>query len=442
MTEQAKNIVVLGAGESGVGAAMLAKRKGFDVFVSDRGVIKAHYQKELEEAGIGYEGEKHTEERILQADEVIKSPGIPDTVPLVRALVAKGTPVISEIEFAARYTDAMLVGITGSNGKTTTATLMHHLLSQSGLDARLAGNVGIGFARSVAELDDPAIYVLELSSFQLDGIRLFRPSLAVLLNITPDHLDRYNYELDNYIDSKLRITMNQGATDHFWFFAEDENIQQGMNRNEVLAEQHPVGLEAMHGRRIQVGEDWFDLSTTALQGKHNALNALFAAGIALHLGMSHLAVQEALNSFVPVPHRLEKVRVLKGVTFINDSKATNVDAVQYALDAVDQPIVWIAGGTDKGNEYDPLLALAKEKVKALICLGVDNEKLKTTFSELIPVIREVQSAKDAVEMSLQLSERGDTVLLSPACASFDLFRNYIDRGDQFRNAVLQLDSGH
>lgn len=406
--------------------------------MSDRGQLQDRYRTELITAGIEYEEGQHTEEKILAADEVIKSPGIPDTVPLVRKLVSKGIPVISEIEFAARFTTATLIGITGSNGKTTTATLTHHLLATAGLDVCLAGNVGTSFARALAEGRQPDFFVLELSSFQLDGIQAFRPHLAALLNITPDHLDRYDYQLDNYIDSKFRIGMNQHADDHFWFFAEDENTQQGRQRNPLPAQLHPVSLNAIRGEMIQVGDQQLDLGPTALQGKHNALNALFAAEMAIHLGVEVERLQAGLNAFVPVPHRLEPVGEVKGVRYINDSKATNVDAVTYALDAMQRPIIWIAGGTDKGNDYEPLLVLAARKVKALVCLGVDNSKLKAAFAEQIETIKEAQSMEAALKAAHELATKGDVVLLSPACASFDLFKNYVDRGDQFRQGVQDM----
>lgn len=433
-------LVVLGAGESGVGAALLAKAKGIPVFVSDRGEISESYQQELREAGIAFESGHHSEADILQAGEVVKSPGIPDKAPLVKALHEAGIPVISEIEFAARYTDVLLIGITGSNGKTTTATLTHHLLKQAGKDAVLAGNVGISFARSIADGQQPEMYVLELSSFQLDGIRTFRAPLAALLNITPDHLDRYEYKLENYVASKFRIAKNQEAEDLFVYFAEDENIPGALARYPVPARRQAVSLSDIAGEHIRAGAHTFDLATTALRGKHNALNALFALHLALEAGADPGLLQAGLDTFVPVPHRLEKVGEWQGVTYINDSKATNVDAVFYALEAMKQPVVWIAGGQDKGNDYGPLEPFVRDKVRVLVCLGVDNEKLLSVFGSMVEQAVETRSAAEAVQVAARLAQPGEVVLLSPACASFDLFKNYVDRGDQFRAAVAQLGS--
>ncbi|MCB0636357.1 MAG: UDP-N-acetylmuramoyl-L-alanine--D-glutamate ligase [Lewinella sp.] len=430
-------IVVLGGGESGIGAALLAKKQGLPVFVSDRGAIANEKQAELKAAGIPFEEGQHTEARIMAADLIVKSPGIPDTVPLIQQLVSKGIPVISEIEFAGRYTQATLVGITGSNGKTTTATLTHHLLREGGLDAQLVGNVGTSFARAIAENEtEPAIYVIELSSFQLDGIEQFRCQYSMLLNITPDHLDRYGYEMDRYIDAKLRITENQTEEDLFCFFADDPNIARGMERTPVQARLQPLGRDQVVETSIMLPNGVaLSLAPTALRGTHNALNALFAATVAQELGVRPAELQRGLESFVPVPHRLEPVGHLNQVLFINDSKATNVDAVQYALEAMTEPVIWIAGGTDKGNDYAPLLDLAKAKVKALIGLGVDNEKLRAAFAGIVPMFLEADSAEAAVEAALSVAQAGDVVLLSPACASFDRFKNYVDRGDQFRQAV-------
>lgn len=430
-------MVVLGAGESGVGAALLAKAQGIPVFVSDRGEIAAHYRDELDAADIPYESGAHSEAVILQAGEVVKSPGIPDKAPLVKALMEQGTPVISEIEFAARYTSALLIGITGSNGKTTTATLTHHLLKTAGMDAILAGNVGDGFARSVA-VDRPAIYVLELSSFQLDGIRTFRSPIAALLNITPDHLDRYDYQLEKYADAKFRIAENQLDEDIFVYFAEDENIASGFGRHEIAARRAAVSLADIKGEEIEVDAHTYSLANTALRGKHNALNAMFAIRLALAAGADPQTLQQGLDTFVPVPHRLEKVGELNGAEYINDSKATNVDAVFYALEAMKKPVVWIAGGQDKGNEYGVLLPLVREKVRALVCLGIDNAKLREVFAGEVEAFEETQSAADAVAAAHRLAQPGEVVLLSPACASFDLFKNYVDRGNQFREAVQAL----
>ncbi|NUO01727.1 MAG: UDP-N-acetylmuramoyl-L-alanine--D-glutamate ligase [Saprospiraceae bacterium] len=431
-------IVVLGAAESGVGAAILATAKGFEVFVSDKGEIKESYKSLLAKYGIPYEESQHTQERIFQAAEVIKSPGIPDTAPLVKALEERGIPVISEIEFAGRYTTAKIIGITGSNGKTTTTLLTHHLLKTAGLNAGLAGNVGFGFAAHVAT--EPAVdyYVLELSSFQLDGIRKFRPNIAMLLNITPDHLERYDYKLENYAASKFRIAMNQRAEDLFLFNGSDPNIRIFGAGKKVESKTISLTTDQVRGAKIEVEGSVFDLSKTQLRGPHNAMNALFAVQTAKALGISDAAINAGLETFKPAPHRLEKVAELNGVEYINDSKATNVDSVFYALQAMDRPVIWIVGGQDKGNDYGPLMPWVREKVKAIVCMGLDNSKIVHAFAPVIAEIRETRSAAEAVQTAKQLAEPGDAVLLSPACASFDLFRNYEDRGDQFRAAVLDL----
>ncbi len=433
-------IVVLGAAESGVGAAILAASKGFEVFVSDRGPIKKSYQSQLAAHGIPYEEGQHTEERIFEAQEVIKSPGIPDTVPLVKALAERNIPVISEIEFAGRYTSARIVGITGSNGKTTTTLLTHHLLQTAGVNVGLAGNVGVSFAAHVAQHPPVDWYVLELSSFQLDGIREFRPDIAMLLNITPDHLDRYDYQLANYAGSKFRIAMNQREGDLFLYNDSDPNVRLFGEGRHFAAKAVPLTTEQVHGQQIEVAGSRFDLSKTQLRGPHNAMNAVFAVQTAKAIGISDEAIMEGLKTFKPAPHRLEKVAELDGVEYINDSKATNVDSVYYALQAMDRPTVWIAGGQDKGNDYGPLLDLVKEKVKAIVCMGLDNSKIVSVFAPLVAEIRETRSAAEAVKTAQALAKPGDTVLLSPACASFDLFNNYEDRGDQFRKAVIDLKS--
>ncbi len=435
-----QTLVVLGAGESGVGAALLAKAQGIRVFVSDSGPVADVYRQQLERAGIPYEGGGHSTEALLLAAEVIKSPGIPDKAPLIQAFVAKGRPVISEIEFAGRYTQARIIGISGSNGKTTTASLTYHLLRTAGKKVVLAGNVGDSFAASVAAGDHPEVYVLELSSFQLDGLRNFHIDIAALLNITPDHLDRYDYQMDNYIASKFRIAMNQRAEDLFIYFAEDANLRGGVDKFSVKARQQPVSLADITGGYIRAGAFTYDLSTTALQGKHNAINALFAVHMALAAGAEPELLQAGLDSFVPVPHRLEKVAEIGGVTYINDSKATNVDAVYYALEAMDKPVIWIAGGQDKGNDYAALEALVRGRVRALVCLGVDNSKLIAAFGPLVETCVETQSAAAAVAAARQLARSGEVVLLSPACASFDLFTNYVDRGEQFKKAVLEMNN--
>lgn len=435
--ETKPNIVILGGGESGIGAALLAQQQGADVFLSDLGNISDSQRVELELAEIPFESGQHTWERIFQADEVIKSPGIPDTVPLIVQLRDQGIPVIGEIEYAARFTTSTLVAITGSNGKTTTAYLTHHLLNAAGIEAELVGNVGVSFARSIALGNEPQVFVIEISSFQLDSILHFRPHLAAILNITPDHLDRYNYAMEGYIASKLRITMNQQPDDALWYLTDCEATRQGLDTTDVRAARQPIAKADVVDHGFYLDGTYLDLKTTHLRGKHNALNAMFAAGMAHHLGATPAQLQAGLDTFQPVPHRLEPVGELDGVTYINDSKATNVDAVTYALDAMTQEVIWIAGGTDKGNDYAPLLPLAAQKVKALICLGADNTKLKAAFGDTIPVIRETNNARDAVAAARSLAQPGQVVLLSPACASFDLFKNYIDRGNQFRQAVAE-----
>ncbi len=438
MEEGQQNIVVLGGGESGVGAALLAQKQGAKVFLSDRGQIGENQRVELELAGIDFESGKHTWERIFAADEVIKSPGIPDTVPLIQQLRDQDIPIIGEIEYAARFTDATLLAITGSNGKTTTAYLTHHLLEAAGKNVALVGNVGFSFARHLAQEEEADCYVIEVSSFQLDSIVHFRPSLAAILNITPDHLDRYNHQMDGYIDSKLRITRNQDEDDSFWFLDGDENIAKGMRRNAVRAKKFAIQRSDIEGYQIRIADQMIDLQETRLRGKHNALNALFAAGMAQVLGLTVEEVKAGLESFQPVPHRLEPVGTINDVLYINDSKATNVDAVTYALDAMETEVIWIAGGTDKGNDYSPLFELVQQKVKALVCMGVDNTKLKAAFGDQVEEIQEAKSAQEAVALAASLAKPGQVVLLSPACASFDLFKNYIDRGDQFRTAVQKL----
>lgn len=430
-----KERIILGGGESGVGAALLARQLGLSVFLSDRGRLDSAHRDELVAAGIPFEEGTHSEARILAAAEVIKSPGIPDTAALVEKLREQGTSVIGEIEFASRYCRAQLIAITGSNGKTTAAMLTYHLLQAGGLDVKLGGNIGHAFARLLTEAP-AALYVLELSSFQLDSIRQFRARVAAVLNITADHLDRYQYQLDRYADSKLRITKNQREDDLFLYWGEDPILRQALARNGSRARTEAISEAAIDGSRITVAGTTYDLSTGRLRGKHNALNAAFALRIAREFGVAPAALQVGLDSFRPAPHRLEFVAEIDGVRYLNDSKATNVDAVYYALDAMEGPIVWIAGGTDKGNDYSPLFALAKAKVKTLICLGVDNEKLKAAFAEHVATTVETQSMEQALTAARRHARPGDVVLLSPACASFDLFKNYMDRGDQFRKLVL------
>jgi UDP-N-acetylmuramoylalanine--D-glutamate ligase len=431
-------ITILGAGESGVGAAILARKLGMEVFVSDRGVISEAHQQTLEENGIGYEMGKHDEAMILQSELVVKSPGIPEKAALVQALRKAGATIISEIEFAARYTDKPILAITGSNGKTTTTTLAHHLLCTAGINAALGGNVGYSFAKLVAD-DRADCYVLEISSFQLDDIKTFRPNVAILLNITPDHLDRYEYNIANYARAKFRIAENQTKEDYFIYNKNDANILSMMENARLQAQLVPVAENVGDCIELENGQ-CFDMRQCSLKGRHNRFNAECAIRAALAMGASAAGIQQGLDTFVNVPHRLEMVATVGGVGFINDSKATNVDAVFYALEAMRQPVVWIVGGTDKGNDYSPLAALVQEKVKAIVCLGVDNEKIINYFNNYNVPIKETRGAGDAVDTAFALAKGGDVVLLSPACASFDLFQNYMDRGDQFKRAVSALES--
>ncbi len=431
-------VAILGAGESGVGAAILAKKLGYEIWVSDKGTIKENFKKELEKFQIPFEENKHTKQKIFDASEVIKSPGIPDHIDLIKELNQKGIPVISEIEFAAKHTNATIVAITGSNGKTTTTNLTYHLLKTGGLNVGLAGNVGFSFARLVAN-ENYDYFVLELSSFQLDGIREFRPDVSILLNITPDHMDRYDYKMENYVASKFRIIKNQKADDFFIFNGNDESIKAFINKHPLEMKTSKVDDVFLKKGKLFVDEKHgFDMSQCSLKGRHNMFNAVCAIRAALHFGVGEASIQEGLNTFVNDPHRLESVATIDGVEFINDSKATNVDAVFYALEAMEKGVIWIVGGTDKGNDYSPLMTLVEEKVNAIICMGLDNSKIIEAFSPMIKVIEETKSAKEAVELAESYAEEGEVVLLSPACASFDLFKNYMDRGDQFKKAVLDL----
>lgn len=441
-------IVVLGAAESGVGAAILAKEKGFDVFVSDNGTIKEQYKSMLVENNIEFEESGHTEEKILQASEVIKSPGIRSDAPLIVKLLSMQTPVISDLEFAARYTNAKLICITGSNGKTTTTLLTYHILKQAGLNVGLAGNIGKSFALQVAH-EKFDYYVLEISNFQLDHMYDFRADIAILLNITPDHLDRYEYKFQNYINSKFRILQNMQSDDTFIYCSDDQVLIDEIGKRTVAPESWAFTVTDdaskqayLKGGNIFVNvRDGFniDVDTMQLQGKHNYGNSMAAMLAAKAVDIKNEKIRESLKSFKNVEHRLEKVPFLvKGVEFVNDSKATNVNSVWYALDSMTKKVIWIAGGTDKGNDYSELYKLAEEKVKALVCLGIDNEKLKKSFGDKIDVIVETRSMKEAVETSFKLASPGDVVLLSPACASFDLFKSYVDRGLQFKQEVRNL----
>lgn len=441
-------LVVLGAGESGVGTAILGLSKGYDVFVSDFGKIKDSYKKVLNQYQIDWEEEMHTESKILNADVVMKSPGIPDKVSIVKKLNEKGVSVISEIEFAAPYTNATIVGITGSNGKTTTTSLTYHLLQSAGLNVGLAGNIGKSFAWQVAE-ENFDVYVLELSSFQLDGIVNFRPHIAVITNISPDHLDRYNYDYNLYINAKFRIAMNQTQEDYLIYDFEDEASIEWLKNHSVQSQLLPFSLqqeltlgayEKQNTITVKTKNDEFTMNTNLLnlQGKHNVKNAMAATTIAQIMRIRKQTIRESLSNFQGVEHRLEKVQKVNDVLYINDSKATNVNSVFYALESMENPTVWIVGGVDKGNDYMELMPLVREKVKAIICLGVDNQKIIDAFKDVIDVIVESGSMQDAVYKAKRLSEKGDTVLLSPACASFDLFENYEDRGRQFKEAVHNL----
>lgn len=441
-----KRIVILGSGESGTGAAILAKQLGFEVFVSDKSPIKTTFKAELDAAGIAWEEGQHSLEHILNAHEIVKSPGIPEKTEVMKAVRAKGIPVIGEIELAWRHTGkATIVAITGSNGKTTTTNLVYHLLRHAGLQVRMAGNVGYSFARYVAEdlktktTHPNLIYVLEVSSFQLDDIQQFRPHIALLLNITPDHLDRYEYQLGHYIQSKFRIALNQKRGDLFITNGDDPNIQRYLRENPkaVHCKMEQVRQRDLRSGYVHLGRTLaFDLANTNLKGPHNAFNAACAIRTALRLGVNDETIMEALFTFNPPPHRLEKVAVRDGVTWINDSKATNVDSVYYALQAMEGPTIWIVGGQDKGNDYAPLLELVRHKVKAIVCMGLDNSKIINYFGALGKPMVETHSAEAAVQQAKTFAEPDDTVLLSPACASFDLFKNYEHRGDLFREAVL------
>jgi UDP-N-acetylmuramoylalanine--D-glutamate ligase len=441
-------LVILGAGESGVGAAILGQKKGYSVFVSDLGKIKEKYQNALSDYNIDFEGEKHSEEKILEAELVVKSPGIPETAPIIQKLREKGTPVISEIEFAGRYNSAKTICITGSNGKTTTTLLTYHILEKAGFNVGIAGNVGQSFAWQVAEKDYD-VYVIELSSFQLDGMYDFKADVAVLMNITPDHLDRYGYDMQNYIDSKFRIIQNQTSADYFIYCADDEVIQNEIKKRGIKACALPFGLGENAGNGAGVREDkiiinfnenQFSMSILdlSLQGKHNTYNSM-AAGIAsMVFKIRNEQLRESLADFKGVEHRLENFLKVHGIDFVNDSKATNVNSTWYALESIHKPIVWIAGGVDKGNDYSMLDNLVKEKVKAIVCLGKNNTKLHAAFGDKIKNMVDTTRMEEAVKAAYYLARKGDTVLLSPACASFDLFEDYEDRGRQFKREVRNL----
>ncbi len=445
---QKQRLVILGGGESGVGTAILGKQKGYEVFVSDKGAIKEKYKNVLNQFEIEWEEQQHTEAKIFNADVVMKSPGIPDTVPVVKQLIAKGILVISEIEFAANYTDATIVGITGSNGKTTTTMLTHHVLKQGELNVGMAGNIGDSFAKQVAEQNYDT-YVLELSSFQLDGIVDFKPHIAIITNITPDHLDRYDYKFGNYIASKFRIAMNQTQDDYLIYDADDEVIENWLKKHPVQSKLIPFSLKKKleNGAYIDKKNIILTIQNTtitmptdslALEGQHNTKNAMAASAVAQLLNIRKQTIRESMSGFQGVEHRLEKVLKIQNVQYINDSKATNINATYYALESMTTQTVWIVGGVDKGNDYSDLLPLVHEKVKAIICLGVDNSKIIESFGRVTDLMVETTSMDEAVKMAHKIAEKGENVLLSPACASFDLFENYEDRGRQFKAAVRNL----
>lgn len=441
-------MVILGGGESGVGTAILGKKKGFEVFVSDFGKIKEKYKQVLINNGIEWEEEGHSEEKILFADVVMKSPGIPDKAPIIKKLHEKAVKVISEIEFASKFTKATIVGITGSNGKTTTASLTYELLNNGGLNVALGGNIGKSFAEQVSE-EKYENFVLELSSFQLDGIETFAPHIAILTNLSPDHLDRYDYKYENYIASKFRIAMNQTSQDYFIYDADDVEILKWLSQNSIQSQPLPFSTkkELNQGAfkrnneiiiKINNTEFTMPIATIGIQGEHNLKNAMAASMVATLLRIRKQTIRESLEGFQGVEHRLEKVLKINNVMYINDSKATNVNATFFALDSMENPTVWIVGGVDKGNDYSELLPLVNEKVKAIICLGVDNQKIINAFGNIVDTIIETDSMAMAVQIAYRLAERNNTVLLSPACASFDLFENYEDRGRQFKEAVRNL----
>lgn len=443
-----QRLVILGGGESGVGTAILGKKQGFDVFVSDSGKIIEKYREVLNSYEIKWEDEAHSETIILNADVVVKSPGIPEKVVIVKKLMQLGVPVISEIEFAAKYTTAKTIGITGSNGKTTTTMLTYHLLKAGGLNVGLAGNIGKSFAWQVA-LEDYDYYVLELSSFQLDGNIKYKPDIAIITNISPDHLDRYDYKYENYIASKFRITMNQTENDYLIYDADDSAISDWLKKNKTKAQLIPFSLHQTFENGAFIKNNTMDIiinneefemkiGDISLEGKHNTKNAMAATSAALLMKIRKETIRESLSNFQGVEHRLEKVLKIQNVNYFNDSKATNVNATFFALESMTAPTVWIVGGVDKGNDYDEIMSLVREKVKAIICLGVDNKKIIDAFGNVVDMMVEVDNMFDAVVTAKHLAEKGDSVLLSPACASFDLFQDYEDRGNQFKAAVKNL----
>lgn len=444
-----KKLVILGAGESGTGTAILGNAKGWNVFVSDSGSIQPKYKQELDEHHIRWEEGKHSETEILSADEIVKSPGIPDKAPIVKAAVAKGIPVISEIEFAGRYSNAKMICISGTNGKTTTTLLTYHILKNAGLNVGLGGNIGHSFARLVAE-EQFDIYVLEISSFQLDGNREFRPYISVLTNITPDHLDRYDYELSKYAASKFKLAQNQTAEDYFIYCCDDPITMEYMSLKKTQGQGIPISIKTENQPGAFAGNGFIQIQLKnknkidipmedlTLSGIHNTYNSMAAAVVASLLDVRKETIRESLSNFQNAEHRLEFVRKVNGIDFINDSKATNVNSAWYALESMDKPVIWIAGGVDKGNNYKELKPLVKEKVKYIVCLGLDNIKIHQAFQNDVDMIVNTLSAKEAVHVAYRLAQAGESVLLSPACASFDLFDDYQDRGRQFKEAVIKL----
>jgi len=443
-----KRLVILGAGESGFGTAVLGKKEGYAVFVSDKGKISDKYQALLNEHNIEFESEQHTEEKILNADLVMKSPGIPEKAEMVKKLREKGVKIVSEIEFASWYTNAQIIAITGANGKTTVTSMCYQMLKDAGINVGLGGNIGQSFAFQVAT-ETFSHYVLEISSFQLDDIETFRPNVAVLTNITPDHLDRYNYELQNYVTSKFNITKYQQEGDVFIYCSDDEITMENLNRYPTKAKMIPFSYdkEVAEGAYVKENEIQFNINKTqfnmsiqelGVKGRHNVYNSMAAGIVGSVYGLRKEEIRKSLADFKSLEHRLESVAKVRGIEFINDSKATNVNSTWFALESMSKEIIWIAGGVDKGNDYKVLEPLVKGKVKAMICLGVDNTKLHSAFGKLVDVVVNVHSMRDAVRMAYQLGKSGDAVLLSPACASFDLFENYEDRGKKFKDCVYQL----
>lgn len=441
-------LVILGAGESGVGTALLGKKEGYDIFVSDFGSISEKYQQILNNEKIEWEQQQHTESKILNADVVVKSPGIPDKAPIVKKLHEKGIKVISEIEFVYQFAKNISIAITGSNGKTTTTMLTYHLLKQEGLNVGLAGNIGESYAKQVV-LDPEKLFVLELSSFQLDGNINYNPHIAIITNISPDHLDRYDYKYENYIASKFRITMNQTSEDYLIYDADDEAINNWLKNNQTKAQLVPFSLTKKFEKGAYLEDNniiaminnekmTVPVAEIAIEGKHNVKNAMAATLVAQMMRVRKQTIRESLSNFQNAEHRLEKVAKINKVQYINDSKATNVNATYFALESMNTPTVWIVGGVDKGNDYDELMTFVHEKVKAIICLGIDNTKIINAFSPIVDLIVEASSMEEAVKLASKASEEGDTVLLSPACASFDLFTSYEDRGTQFKNEVQKL----